>query len=128
ASLENGAAALSAGGGGQLYGKLDVRVVSFAVGGDDRRNVGSETAPYRVTGERYVSTGLGLALSKPAMFAFESLDETWPSPIVVAMRGTGGARVVLAEHHRSPWRSADSVAAAMVDSLVPGGRRARWPV
>jgi hypothetical protein len=125
-SLENGVGSLASGGGQQLYGKLDVRVTAYAVAEGAEVSVPASRAPYRVTGNHYVNPGLGLSLTKPDRFAFEGLDAVWPSDTLLAMSGPSEARLLIVERPRPAWEPADSLAAAITDSLVPGGTRASW--
>lgn len=105
-----------------LFGRVDVDVVEYEVGGRVTKVVGGES-PFRVDGSTYVNPGLGLRLNAPG-WTVERANSTWPSPIVVAFR-RGDTTVELRQFPRYPERPFEPDGDATFSS-VEGGMRWVW--
>jgi hypothetical protein len=123
-SLADGQTALMA-PGAQLYGNLDARVVRYALNADGPHSVASGTPAVTIDGDTYRNTGLRLQLRKPNEFRFTSTDATWPSKVVVAMEGPGGARVTLETRATYPWQSPKARAVELASRAGGAGKAAK---
>lgn len=120
-SLREGAGALNTGGGVQLFGQIEARVLSFQVEGGEPRDVSGETKPYAVEGDLYRNAGLGLELRKPEGFTFSGLDNIWPEKVLVALEGPEGVRVTLEHLNPRPWREAGPQLTETLRKEIAGG-------
>jgi Transglutaminase-like superfamily len=121
-SLTEGVAGLTSGAALQMYGHLDVDVVSVKVEGLPEWIVPAGASLSTVEGDAYRNTGLGIALAKPAGFRFSALDEVWPENRLVGMTGPHGETIDLRRAAVKPGEKAETVAWQRLDELVPGGR------
>jgi len=108
-SLREGAGALNTGGALQMFGQIDLQVLGYALEGGERVAVPPDAKPYRVEGDLYRNTGLGIELRKPAGFRFVDLDGVWPEKTLVGMAGPAGERITLESHRRYPWEGEEAV-------------------
>ena len=122
ATTETGASGTLGGVGelARLYGKIDVRTLSFRRGAETTQ-VARDAADHQVTGETYRNPWLGLTITRPAGLAFADLDAHWPSNAVMSMKGAAGRVSVHQTTATSDRPLAEQVEAVLAD--VPGGDR-----
>ncbi len=126
ATTESGASGTLIGVGelARLYGKVDVRTLSFRQG-QATTQVAPGAADHQVSGETYRNPWLGLTVTKPAGLAFADLDAHWPSNAVMSMKGPAG-QVSIHQTTAASDRPLDQqVRAVLAD--VPGGDRFSAP-
>ena len=124
-SFAEGIGALSSGAALQMFGHIDVDVLSVQEAGRPLWTVPAAARLYTVEGDLYRNTGLGIEISKPTNFRFVGLDEVWPENRIVGMEGPDWRRVDLRRITVYPGDNAEKVAASQLDDLVPGGRDSR---
>jgi hypothetical protein len=109
-SLAEGIAGLTGGPALQMYGHLDLDVLSVTVAGRPAWTVPAGAHLYTVEGDVYRNTGLGIELKKPSGFRFVGLDDVWPESRLVGMEGPDGEKVTLergnADRGETPIESA----------------------
>ncbi|HEY4589283.1 MAG TPA: transglutaminase-like domain-containing protein, partial [Thermoanaerobaculia bacterium] len=127
-SLRDGAGEFSTGPALQMYGRIDVRILGYAVDGQPRQKIDAEARPYVVSGDLYRNAGLGIELKKPAGFRWVDLDGVWPETVLAGMAGDHGERIVLESRSRFPWEEDESAVWKALDARVPGGRHQRLQV
>ncbi len=98
-SLESGTSEMNV-AGQRLYGNVDIDVIEYVA--DGKRVAVPEGQPlFTIDGDRFASPGLGLALRKPAGFAFEKAGAAWPDDTIVAMTD-GETTVTLRQTEKIP--------------------------
>jgi hypothetical protein len=127
-SLEEGAGALTGGGGTQLFGNLEARVLEYRIAGRAPSRTAELSKPYTVRGGRYDNPGLGMSVTPPDGFRFGEMDEVWPSPNVLTLYGPAGQTVRLQTRRRMPWIDGPERANTLAAEAVPGGRGGRLSV
>jgi hypothetical protein len=121
-SLYGGGGSLTGGTTGQLFGRIDVRILAFT-GADGRVvEVPANAAPYKIEGDAYINPWLGIELSKPKDWTFARLDIVWPEATVVGMEGPDGAKAELQEAYLPPWLGREEALRQALARLVPGGK------
>ncbi|HEX3527955.1 MAG TPA: transglutaminase domain-containing protein [Thermoanaerobaculia bacterium] len=121
-SLVDGLSGLGAGPALQMFGHLDIDVLSVTVAGKPAWTVPSGARLYTLTGDQYRNTGLGLEVTKPAGFRFSGLDDVWPESHLVVMQGPNGETVTLSRGTVYPGETAETVVWKDLNAEVPGGR------
>jgi transglutaminase-like putative cysteine protease len=121
-SLAEGIAGLTGGPALQMYGHLDLDVLSVTVAGKPAWTVPAGARLYTVEGDVYRNTGLGIELAKPAGFRFTGLDGVWPESGLVGMEGSSGEKITLERGTVYPGEKPETVAWKQLDTYVPGGR------
>jgi len=120
-SLRDGVNRLSMGPGMQLYGQIDLDVLTYTLEGGPRRSVPPGAAPYEIAGDLYTNTGLGLQVVKPAGFRFVDLDAVWPEATLVGLEGPAGQEVKLLSRNRRYWQDPREHALEALRRLAPEG-------
>ena len=121
-SLAEGITGLSSGAALQMFGHLDIDVLSVQEAGRPLWTVPAKARLYTVEGDVYRNTGLGIQITKPTNFRFVGLDEVWPENRVVGMEGPDWRRVDLRRVTVYPGDNAEKVAWKNLDDHVPNGR------
>jgi hypothetical protein len=121
-SLAEGVTGLTGGPALQMYGHLDLDVLSVIVAGKPAWTVPAGARLYTVEGDVYRNTGLGIELTKPASFRFTGLDGVWPESGLVGMEGANGEKITLERGTVYPGEKPETVAWKQLDGEVPGGR------
>jgi hypothetical protein len=95
ASTETGAGGQLSGVGAlaRLYGKIDVKVLSYRLAGA-QTDVPAADQDHTVEGDAYANRWLGLRVVKPAGMSFANLDSHWPANDVLSMKGPSGEVVI----------------------------------
>jgi hypothetical protein len=121
-SLYGGGGSLTGGATQQLLGRIDVRILAF--GGPDGRTieVPENAAPYKVDGDSYDNSWLGIEFTKPKGWSFVKLDAVWPDAVVVGMEGPDGAKAEWQEAYLTPWLGPDEALRQILGRHVPGGK------
>jgi transglutaminase-like putative cysteine protease len=118
-SLAEGIAGLGAGPALQMFGHLDIDVLSVTVAGKPAWTVPAGARLYTVEGDVYRNTGLGIELKKPSGFRFVGLDDVWPESRLVGMEGPDGEKVTLerenADRGETPAESAGKATRVLKD-------------
>lgn len=120
ADTETGAGGVIAGVGdlARLYSQVEVRTLSFRLGGQTIQ-VGPGDVDHQVQGGTYRNPWLGLTVTRPSGFTFADLDAHWPSNTLVSMKGSAG-QVSVSQALAAPDQPlADQVKAVL--SGAPGG-------
>jgi hypothetical protein len=121
-SLAEGVTGLSSSAALQMFGHLDIDVLSVQDEGRPMWTVPANARLYTVDGDVYRNTGLGIQITKPSNFRFVGLDEVWPENRIVGMEGPDWRRVNLLRVTVYPGDSAEKVAWKNLDDQVPDGR------
>jgi len=121
-SLVDGLSGLGAGPALQMFGHLDIDVLSVTVTGKPAWTVAPGAHLYTLTGDQYRNTGLGLEVTKPAGFRFSGLDDVWPESHLVVMEGPNGETVTLSRGTVYPGETPETIAWKDLDAAAPGGR------
>jgi len=121
-SLVDGISGIGAGPALQMYGHLDVDVLSVTVAGKPAWTVPSGARLYTLSGDIYRNTGLGLEVTKPAGFRFSGMDDVWPESHLVVMQGPNGETITLSRGTVYPGEKPETVVWSDLDATVPGGR------
>lgn len=120
--LSEGVTGLSSGAPLQMFGHIDVDVLSVQEEGRAAWTVPAKAQLYTVEGDLYRNTGLGIEVRKPTNFRFVGLDEVWPENRIVGMEGPDWRRVNLRRITVYPGDDAEKVAWKHLDDHVPNGR------
>jgi hypothetical protein len=102
-------------GGQRLFGNIEVEILDYTL---DGRKTKAADSLYRIEGDEYYNLGLNLRVRKPAGFAFEDADKTWPHDVLVSM-SKGPVELVISQHPVYPSRP---LSAQLEQILKPGGR------
>jgi len=124
-SLAEGVTSLSSGAALQMFGHVDVDILSVQEAGRPLLAMAPKTGLYTVEGDHYRNTGLGIEITKPTNYRFVGLDEVWPENRIVGMEGPDWRRVDLRRITIYPGDSAEKVAAHHLDQYVPSGRHSQ---
>jgi hypothetical protein len=124
-SLAEGIGSLSSGALLQMFGHVDIDVLSVQEAGRPALAVPAAAGLYTVEGDLYRNTGLGIEIRKPTNFRFVGLDEVWPKDRIVGMEGPDWRRVDLRRLTVYPGDNAEKVATTELDNLVPGGHHSQ---
>ena len=106
----------------QMYGHLDIDVLSVTVAGKPAWTVPAGSLSYTIEEDLYRNTGLGIEIKKPSNFRFVGLDAVWPDDRLVGMEGPDWKKVDLRRATVYPGEDAETVAWRALDAQVPGGR------
>jgi hypothetical protein len=120
-SLSEGVASLSSGAALQMFGHVDVDVLSVQEAGRPLLAMAPKAGLYTVEGDHYRNTGLGIEITKPTNYRFVGLDEVWPENRIVGMEGPDWRRVNLRRITVYPGDNAEKVATRQLDGFVSGG-------
>lgn len=105
----------------QLLTHADIKILEYTVGGR-RIDVPEGAAPFVIEKDTYRNPWVGLSITKPSSFQFTDSDLAWPETTVVAMRGTEGQTVEVANLSASvPTEESD--AERLLQSYGITGRR-----
>jgi hypothetical protein len=124
-SLAEGIAGLSSGTALQMFGHVDVDVLSVQEAGRPALAVAPAARLYTVEGDLYRNTGLGIEITKPTNYRFVGLDEVWPENRIVGMEGPDARRIDLRRLTVYPGDNAEKVATRQLDDFVPKGRHSQ---
>jgi hypothetical protein len=107
----------------QLFGSIAIDVLEYRLNGKTVRI--DPTAPlYRVEGDRYTNSGLGLSVRAPGGFSFSDMDKVWPDKTLVALNSPDGRSARLLQAGWPPYKDPKSWMEGLLDSYVKGGKRA----
>jgi transglutaminase-like putative cysteine protease len=120
-SLAGGPGEMSLGAAQQIFGQVDISILEYETGGKTTV-VPADARPFTAEGNRYVNPWLGIALTKPADFAFSKLDAIWPDPTVVGLTGPDGVKAAIVEMPAYPWQDLEKAAVERLAGVVPGGK------
>lgn len=108
-----------------LYGKVNIRVVAYALGDQEIRVAPLET-DHSVTDNVYENRHLGLRANKSSGAVFKNLDAHWPNRAVVSIEDSTGAVTVL-YGRANPDRSLSEQAEHLLNDLKSEAwQNARW--
>jgi hypothetical protein len=124
-SLADGVNGLSSGSALQMFGHLDIDVLSVKEEGKPEWTVPAGARLYTVDGDHYRNTGLGIEVTKPSNFRFVGLDEIWPENRIVGMEGPDWRQVNLRRINVYPGDNAEKVAWKNLDDHVANGRHSQ---
>jgi transglutaminase-like putative cysteine protease len=126
-SLAGGPGEMSLGAAQQIFGQVDISILEYETGGKTTV-VPADARPFTAEGNRYVNPWLGIALTKPADFAFSKLDAIWPDPTVVGLTGPDGVKAAIVEMPAYPWQDLEKAAVERLAGVVPGGKSGKLTV
>jgi hypothetical protein len=106
----------------QMFGSIDIDVLEYRLNGRTVR-VDPGAPLYRVEGDRYTNSGLGLSVRAPAGFSFADMDKVWPDKTLVVLKSSDGRSARILQEGWPPFKDPEVWTAALLDSLVKGGKR-----
>ena len=107
----------------QLFGSIAIDVLEYRLNGKTVR-IDPKAPLYRVEGNRYLNTGLGLSLTAPDGFAFSDMDKVWPDKTVVALKAPDGRSVRILQEAWPPYKDPKTWLGTLLDAAVKGGKKA----
>ncbi len=106
----------------QMFGSIDIDVLEYRLNGRTVR-IDPGAPLYRVEGDRYTNSGLGLSVRAPAGFSFADMDKVWPDKTLVALKSADGRSVRILQEGWPPGRIPVAWIGTLLDDLVKGGKK-----